>query len=104
MKYSFVESPENNITRCYNLIYKNTLYMAFLSLNGHPSTLTFRYHIFEKYRNGLWGQSAIMYFLFSVAILLKGRFGKKKNKHFTAIVGNYYFFKIINFIISRLQP
>lgn len=89
MKYSFVESPENNITRCYNLIYKNTLYMTFLSLNGHPSTLTFRYHIFKKYRNGLWGQSAIMYFLFSVAILLKGRFGKKKNKHLTAIVGNY---------------
>lgn len=53
MKNSFVGSPENNITRCYNLIYKNTLYMAFLSLNGHPSTLTFRYHIFKKYNNDL---------------------------------------------------
>lgn len=53
MKNSFVGLPENNITRCYNLIYKNTLYMAFLSLNGHPSSLTFRYHIFKKYRNDL---------------------------------------------------
>lgn len=48
-----LETPENNITRCYNLIYKNTLYMALLSLDGHLSTLTFRYHIFKKYRNDL---------------------------------------------------